>query len=226
MSRQFTLAVAEAMPVEKYGFKVSEEEMSFAALMIHIATSNAFRFAQIAGKPMPLAIPESIPKVEAKNIVKKLLADSFDYCMAQLDRFTPAQMDQLYKVDWFERERVTGRRLVLGMFVHTAHHRGQARGLPAGQRHQTGGVSFLTFAGLSSSARTRSRAQGLRYRRSRQSLRDPPRALSRDRQTREPPRIRHQIIGPHQAGRTAKCSRAVETNSSLMPSGSTRPPHN
>ncbi len=126
MSRRFTLAVAEAMPVEKYGFKVSEEEMSFATLMIHIATSNAFRFAQIAGQPTPLAIPESIPKAEAKNIVKKLLADSFDYCIVQLDRFTPAQMDQVYKVDWFEREQVTGRQLVLGMFVHTAHHRGQA----------------------------------------------------------------------------------------------------
>ncbi len=33
MSRQFTLAVAEAMPVEKYGFKVSTEEMSFASAL-------------------------------------------------------------------------------------------------------------------------------------------------------------------------------------------------
>jgi uncharacterized damage-inducible protein DinB len=100
--------------------------MSFAALMIHIATSNAFRFAQIAGTPMPLTVPQTIAKADAKNVVKKLLTDSFDYCIAQLDRFTPAQMDQLYKADWYEREQVTGWQIVLGMFVHTAHHRGQA----------------------------------------------------------------------------------------------------
>jgi hypothetical protein len=98
-SREFTLAVADAMPVEKYGFKTSDEEMTFAALMIHIATSNAFRFAQISGKPNPVHVPGTIPKEQAKEIAKKLLA---------------------------ERSEVTGRELVLGMFVHTAHHRGQA----------------------------------------------------------------------------------------------------
>src|SRR5438445_9510360 len=114
-SRQFTLAVADAMPVEKYGFKVSEEEMSFAALMIHIAAANAFRFAQIAGKPMPLSVPKIIPKEAAKEIAKKLLTESFDFCIAQLDQFTPTQMDKLYKVDWYERPEVVGRQLVLGM---------------------------------------------------------------------------------------------------------------
>lgn len=125
-SRQFTLAVADSMPLEKYGYKVSEEEMSFAALMIHIATSNAFRFAQIIGKPMPLTVPATLPKDGAKELAKKLLAESFDFCLAQLDQFTPEQMDRFYKVDWFERESVSGRQLVLGMFTHTAHHRGQA----------------------------------------------------------------------------------------------------
>ena len=125
-SRQFTLAVADAMPMEKYGFKVSDEEMSFAALMIHIATSNAFRFAQISGRPMPLSGPKTLPKEGVKEAVKKLLVESFDFCSAQLGEFTPAQMDKLYQVDWYERPEVTGRQLILGMFVHTAHHRAQA----------------------------------------------------------------------------------------------------
>ena len=94
--------------------------------MIHIATSNAFRFAQIAGKPMPLKVPGTIPKEDAKEIAKKLLAESFDFCIAQFDQFTTAQMGKLYKVDWYERPEVTGREIVLAMFIHTAHHRGQA----------------------------------------------------------------------------------------------------
>jgi uncharacterized damage-inducible protein DinB len=125
-SKQFTLAVAEAMPVEKYDFKVSPPEMSFAELMLHIATSQTFRFAQIARKPAPFETPRFIPKDSAKEFVLKQLAQSFDYCIAQLDAFTPVQLEQVYKVDWYERPTVTGRELVLGMFTHTAHHRAQA----------------------------------------------------------------------------------------------------
>jgi len=126
MSRQFTLAVADAMPLEKYGFKVAPEEMSFAALMLHIAGSQAFRFAQITGKPMPFEMPKTLPKESAKEIVVKAVAQSFDYCISQLDVLTPEKLNQTYKVDWYERPEVTGRQLVLGMFTHTAHHRAQA----------------------------------------------------------------------------------------------------
>jgi len=125
-SKEFTLAVADAMPADKYGFQVSPEEMPFGALMIHIAVSQAYRFAQIAGKPMPFEAPQTIDKARAKEISKQLLTQSFDFCIGLLAQFTPEQMDQLYDVDWYERPKITGRELVLGMFTHTAHHRGQA----------------------------------------------------------------------------------------------------
>ena len=88
--------------------------------------SNAFRFAQLAGKPMPFKVPETIPKDQAKGFSKKQLADSFDFCIEQLGQPTSAQLDKHYKVDWYQRPEVTGRELVFAMFVHTAHHRGQA----------------------------------------------------------------------------------------------------
>src|SRR5437016_9614729 len=49
ISKEFTLAVAEAMPAESYDFKPSSEEMSFGELMIHIATSNSEAFANVVG---------------------------------------------------------------------------------------------------------------------------------------------------------------------------------
>lgn len=125
-SKQFTVAVAAAMPADKYAFKVSPEEMPFGVLMLHIATSQAFRLSQISGQPLPFEVPKAIPKDSAKEFVIKLLGQSFDFCIAQLDAFTPEQLTRLYKVDWYERPQVTGRELVLGMFTHTAHHRGQA----------------------------------------------------------------------------------------------------
>jgi uncharacterized damage-inducible protein DinB len=125
-SKEFTLAVAGAMPADKYGYQVAPEEMPFAALMIHIADSQAYRFAQISGKPIPFEVPKTIDKMRAKEISKQLLAQSFDFCIGLLAEFTPEQMDKLYEVGWYERPKITGRELVLGMFIHTAHHRGQA----------------------------------------------------------------------------------------------------
>ena len=52
-SKEFTLAVAEAMPAEDYDFKPNPEEMSFGLLMIHIADENSNSFARAAGtKPL------------------------------------------------------------------------------------------------------------------------------------------------------------------------------
>ncbi|HLJ48276.1 MAG TPA: DinB family protein [Bryobacteraceae bacterium] len=126
MSKEFTLAVADAMPADQYGFKVADGEMSFAALMIHIASSQSFRFAQVAGVPNPLEVPKELPKGQAKAIAMDLLRKSFDYCIGQLGKFTPEQLARTYKLDWYERPEATGREILLGMFVHTAHHRAQA----------------------------------------------------------------------------------------------------
>jgi uncharacterized damage-inducible protein DinB len=122
MSRDFTIAVAQLMPEEKFRFKPNEEEMSFGALMVHIAVAQSFRFAQIAGTTSPLKIP---PKVD-KAVILDILRQSFDYCIGQLPKFTAAQLNASYKVDWYQRPEVSGRQLILGMFTHTAHHRGQA----------------------------------------------------------------------------------------------------
>ena len=126
VSKEFTLAVADAMPAEHYEFRPDPAEMSFAGLMIHVAASQAVRFAQIAGERMPLQVPTNMPKPDAKRIVHELLAQSFDYCIAKLGSISPEQWNRTYQVEWFERPEVTGRLLVMAMFTHTAHHRGQA----------------------------------------------------------------------------------------------------
>ncbi len=47
-SKEFTLAVADEMPEKFYRFKPNPAEMNFATLMVHIADSNRFRFAQVS----------------------------------------------------------------------------------------------------------------------------------------------------------------------------------
>ena len=121
VSKQFTLEVAEKMPAEFYEFKPSPEQMSFGQQMLHIAGTNLFRFEQLTGIAPRIAQPEKADKATA--ILK--LTESFDYVIRVLPKVTSAQLSRNYKVDWRGRPEVAGREMMLGMFVHTAHHRAQ-----------------------------------------------------------------------------------------------------
>ena len=119
IAKEFTLAVAEAMPAENYDFKPNPEEMSFGGLMIHIADQNSDSCASAAGTK-PLAIPATTDKQTAI----KFLTDSFNKCAKELDAMTPEQLDkEVYK---FQGQPVLAREALWYTFTHMTHHRGQA----------------------------------------------------------------------------------------------------
>ena len=64
ISKEFTLAVAEAMPAEYYNFKPNPEEMSFGEMMSHLAHSNSEAFANVADVE-PLPVPPGYDKKTA-----------------------------------------------------------------------------------------------------------------------------------------------------------------
>jgi uncharacterized damage-inducible protein DinB len=119
ISKEFTLAVAEAMPAESYDFKPNAEEMSFGQLMIHIATSNSEAFANAAGTEA-LAQPSGTDKKTAI----KFLADSFDKCAKDFAAMTPAQLNRM--VDIGAGRQAMAIEVLWWAFTDTAHHRGQA----------------------------------------------------------------------------------------------------
>lgn len=126
ISREFTLDVAKAMPAGNYGFKPSPEQMTFAGQMTHIAGSLVYRFHQMTGAepPFPLDKP---PANAGKDTSIRMLEQAYDYVLAVLPRITPEQMQKPFKVDWKGRPpEVSGRLMILNMFVHAAHHRAQA----------------------------------------------------------------------------------------------------
>ena len=119
ISKEFTLAVAEAMPAEYYNFKPNPEEMSFGELMSHIAQSNSEAFADVADiKPLP------VPSGYDKKTVIKFLNDSFDWCAKEFAAMTPAQFDRMLNIG--EGRQATGIEVLCWAFTDTAHHRGQA----------------------------------------------------------------------------------------------------
>jgi len=128
-ARDFTLAVAEAMPADGYSSKPNEEEMSFGKLMAHIAMANNSSFAAVSGLKAP-APPEKLaaayrdPKgVFEKEATLAFLRESFDFCGKALDQITPEKLDELFGP---EGRQMTGRERLWAGFTHMAHHRGQA----------------------------------------------------------------------------------------------------
>ncbi len=127
ISKEFTLAVAEAMPAEDYKFKASAEEMSFGQLMAHITAQNSDSGATATGTAVPPSIPDSsvTPPETDKHTAIKFLALSFNECAKQLEAAMPAERwnKEVYK---FKGQPVLASEALWYTFTHTAHHRAHA----------------------------------------------------------------------------------------------------
>ena len=115
---QLSIAVAQAMPPEQYGFRPHPESMDFGQLMSHIATTD-YQFC--AG--LKDSDPPALPSPTDKSGVVKFLSDSFEYCSAVIPNLTEQQLNQPHNSP---DGRLLGREILLAMYIHVAHHRGQA----------------------------------------------------------------------------------------------------
>jgi uncharacterized damage-inducible protein DinB len=115
--RKLSIAVAQAMPAKEYGFRPHPESMDFEALMAHIATTNYQFCAGLKGSN-----PPALPSPTEKEAVAKFLTESFDYCGTALPKLTE---EQLNKAHDSPDGHLPGREILLAMYVHVAHRRGQ-----------------------------------------------------------------------------------------------------
>jgi uncharacterized damage-inducible protein DinB len=125
ISKQFTLAVARAMPAASYDFKATPEEMTFGAQMIHLTSSLFSMFYRISGvRPVYDALPKNI----TKDVVLDWIDKSFDYVVQVLPTLTDKQLtDAQFPVNFEGRPgpNINGREMMMNMFIHVAHHRAQ-----------------------------------------------------------------------------------------------------
>jgi uncharacterized damage-inducible protein DinB len=126
VSKEFTLALAEAMPAEGYDFKPTPQEMTFGQVMVHIAAQNSASCADASGSSPPPSMPPSDvnPPPTDKQTAIKLLTLAFDTCAKQIDGMSPEQWNkEVYK---FQGQPVSAYEALWYTFTHTAHHRAQA----------------------------------------------------------------------------------------------------
>jgi hypothetical protein len=74
-------ASADAMPAEKYGFKLTDGQMTFAEWMVHSAQRNFADCAALRGETPPQTEAQ-LSALKDKADVSKALNDAFAYCAA------------------------------------------------------------------------------------------------------------------------------------------------
>ncbi|SPE41077.1 DinB family protein [Candidatus Sulfopaludibacter sp. SbA3] len=128
VTEDFTIAVAQKMPADGYGFKPVPEELSFGQLMVQIAGANLNACKMASGMSGP-AVPEKLAaalKDEKLGIDKdtavQFLTDTFDFCNKAVASMTPEKLDAVVGTT----RKMTGYEWLWSYFTHTAHHRGQA----------------------------------------------------------------------------------------------------
>ena len=126
VTSDFTIAVANAMPADQYGFKPVPAEMSFSLVLVQVAGANMSACSNASGMarlPIPPVISEALKneKDVDKETVLKLLGDTFDFCQKAVASMTPEKLDAVVG----GTRKMTGFEWLWSYFTHTAHHRGQ-----------------------------------------------------------------------------------------------------
>ena len=121
-SKESFLEFAQAMPEDKYGFKPTEEVMSFAEQVLHAIGGDFWFFATLKGEKPPK--PEDALKAEGKtkaDIIKlveesQAYGDEFFNGLNETIAHEEAKMGENTIAKW---------KLILFSFDHITHHRGQ-----------------------------------------------------------------------------------------------------
>jgi len=119
ISKEFTLAVAEAMPAESFNFKPNPQEMGFGEMMFWLAKSNSEACARVAGTEEM----DAPPKMDKQSTLK-FLAESFDKCAKDIAATAPDRFEKMFDIGG--GRQASGLEILWWVFTDIAHHRGQA----------------------------------------------------------------------------------------------------
>jgi uncharacterized damage-inducible protein DinB len=84
-------AAAEEMPADKYGYKPTEQQMTFGTLVTHIIGSNNFLCAKLTNQAAPSDKPND---KDPKDKLVAQLKSSFDYCETALKGVQDSQLGE------------------------------------------------------------------------------------------------------------------------------------
>lgn len=121
--RDYTLAVADAMPAGEYGYApLDTGMMGFGEQLVHLASNITWLSTSKLkdGERLAKSAVDPLDKVA----VRQNLEAAFDLGAVVLAGLSYGDIQE--SVDWFGGERITRRRVGLLLFDHVTHHRAQA----------------------------------------------------------------------------------------------------
>lgn len=115
------IAAADEMPADKYTYRPTPEQITFAHLIMHSAQANNTFCAGIAGEPTrEMKLSES----DSKELLTKALKDSFAYCEQVLAKADDSALGQ--SVTLFEEQTASRASALIRLAASWADHYGAA----------------------------------------------------------------------------------------------------
>jgi uncharacterized damage-inducible protein DinB len=111
------IGAAEEMPADKYSYRPTTDQMTFAHLIMHTAQANNTFCAGIAGEP---AHEMKLSDSDSKDTLTKALKDSFDYCQQVLAKADDSALGQ--SVTLFEGQTGTRASALVRLAASWADH--------------------------------------------------------------------------------------------------------
>ena len=91
------VAAVEEMPPDKFGYKPTPQQMSFAGLVLHITESNNYFCAKAGDVPEPNKAQE-LKETDGKDKLVAALKASFDFCNTAMPKVTDATLGDMIEV--------------------------------------------------------------------------------------------------------------------------------
>lgn len=98
---------ADEMPADKYSYKPTPDQITFAHLMAHTAEANYAFCAAASGETAP---KEKASETDSKDVLSKAVQDSFSYCELALGKVDDSTLGQT--VTLFDSPATRGAALV------------------------------------------------------------------------------------------------------------------
>jgi hypothetical protein len=118
-----TIAAAEEMPADKYGYKPTEAQVPFGHWVSHATGANYGFCSKLTGATSPeVGVKETDPKDKLVDALKR----SFDYCSTQLPNLQDSQLGE--EVSMFGGRKMTKGAAVLDLSADWADHYSQMAG--------------------------------------------------------------------------------------------------
>ncbi|MGB8061118.1 MAG: DinB family protein [Candidatus Sulfotelmatobacter sp.] len=85
------VAAVEEMPADKFGYKPTEQQMTFGHLILHIIESNNYLCSHIGDMPA-VKPPVPLKESDGKDKLVAALQASFDFCTTALDKVDDSKL--------------------------------------------------------------------------------------------------------------------------------------